>query len=218
MLLSRCLVRVDSFTEACREGRDALAAETAGQFTFEKDLYDNEGNSLISWMAQHAMTATLEQVLALGWNPNLSNTSQVYPLHYGAMKNVAVTRLLLQAGAHPFVQTHKGNTPAIVAKKKGNLQTLALLLPAQAMLSFEDLTTFEASYQAYKEHFTPSAAGSEELLVALELALQLGDAALLQAIGTGKAEGLLLQLAQKYPLGEAAIQVRFRRLLASPNS
>ena len=212
------LGRVNSFTEACREGRDALAAETAGQFTFEKDLYDNEGNSLISWMAQHEMTATLEQVLALGWNPNLSNTSQVYPLHYGAMKNVAVTRLLIEAGAHPFVQTHKGNTPAMVAKKKENLQTLALLLPAQAMLSFTDLATFEASYQAYKERLTPSTAGSEELLVALELALQLGDAALLQAIGTSRAEGLLLQLAQKYPLGEAAIQVRFRRLLASPNS
>ena len=86
------------------------------------------------------------------------------------------------------------------------------------MLSFTDLATFEASYQAYKERLTPSTAGNEELLVALELALQLGDAALLQAIGTGKAEGLLSQLTQKYPLGEAAIQVRFRRLLASPNS
>ena len=212
------LVRIDSFTEACREGKDALAAETAGQFTFEKDLYDNEDNSLISWMVQHGMTATLEKVLALGWNPNLANTSQVYPLHYGAMRNVALTRLLLQAGAHPFVQTAKESTPAMVAKKKENLQTLALLLPAHEMLSFENLATFEASYKAYKGCFTPSAAGNEELLVALELALQLGDAALLQAIGTSRAEGLLLQLAQKYPLGEAAIQVRFRRLLASPNS
>ena len=208
------LGRIDPFTEACREGKDAPAAETARQFTFEKDLYDNERNPLISWMAQHGMTATLEKVLALGWNPNLPNTSQVYPLHYGAMRNVALTRLLLQAGAHPFVQTAKESTPAMVAKKKGNLQTLALLLPAQAMLSFTDLNTFEASYRAYKERLTPSAADDKELLVALELALQLGDAALLQAIGTGKTEGLLSQLAQKYPLGEAAIQIRFAILFS----
>ena len=212
------LACVDSFTEACREGKDALAVETAGQFTFEKDLYDNEDNSLISWMAQHEMTATLEKVLALGWNPNLPNANQVYPLHYGAMKNVAVARLLLQAGAHPFVQTAKESTPAMVAKKKENLQTLALLLPTQAMLSFADLATFEASYQAYKGRFTPSAAGNEELLVALELALQLGDAALLQVIGTSRAEDCLFQLTQKYPLAAATIQMRFRRLLASPSS
>ena len=125
-------------------------------------------------MAQYEMTATLEPVLALGWNPSLPNATQVYPLHYGTMKNVAVTRLLLQVGAHPFFQTAKGSTPAMVAKKKENLQALALLLPARAMLSFSDLATFEASYQAYKECFTPSTADDKELLVALELALQLG--------------------------------------------
>ena len=212
------LGRVDSFTEACREGKDALAAETAGQFTFEKDPYDNEGNSLISWMAQHEMTATLEKVLELGWNPNLPNTNQVYPLHCSAKKNLALTRLLLQAGAHPFVQTAKESTPAMVAKKRGNLQMLALVLPTQAMLSFADLATFEASYHAYKERLTPSTAGNEELLVALELALQLGDVALLQAIGTSRAEGLLSQLTQKYPLGEDAIQVRFAILLSLVSS
>ena len=115
------LACVDSFTEACREGKDALAVETARQFTFEKDLYDNEDNPLISWMAQHEMTATLEKVLALGWNPNLPNTSQIYPLHYSAVRSVAMTRLLLQAGgAHPFVQTAKESTPAMVAKQKEN--------------------------------------------------------------------------------------------------
>ena len=102
----------------------------------------------------------------------------------------------------------------MIAKGKENLQTLALLLPAQAMLSFEDLATFEASYQAYKERFTASDAGDEELLVALELALQLGDAPLLQAIGTSRAEDCLSQLTQKYPLGEAAVQVRFAILLS----
>ena len=86
------------------------------------------------------------------------------------------------------------------------------------MLSFENLITFEASYEAYKGRFTPSAAGDEELLVALELALQLGDAALLQAIGTSRAEGLLSQLIRKYPLGEAAIQVRFAILLSLVSS
>ena len=106
----------------------------------------------------------------------------------------------------------------MVAKTKENLQTLALLLPAQAGLSFADLATFEASYETYKERFTPSDADNEELLVALELALQLGDVALLQVIGTSKAKGLLSQLAQKYPLGEDAIQMRSKALLASPSS
>ena len=129
-----------------------------------------------------------------------------------------MTRLLLQAGPHPFVQTRSGSTPAMEARQMSNLQTLALLLPAQAMLSFEDLATFEVSYQAYKGRFTLSAAGNEELPVALELALQLGDAALLQAIGTSRAEDCLCQLTQKYPLAAATIQMRFRRLLASLSS
>ena len=211
--LSKVAYQANRFIKACREG-DSEAAASIPINSLSKDLYDNEGNPLICWMAQHEMTATLAQVLALGWNPNLPNTNQVYPLHYGAMRNVALTRLLLQAGAHPFVQTAKESTPAMVAKKKENLQTLALLLPAHAMLSFENLATFEASYQAYKEHFTPSTAGNEELLVALELALQLGDASLLQTIGTSKSEGLLSQLAQKYPLGEDAIQIRFAILFS----
>ena len=107
----------------------------------------------------------------------------------------------------------------MAARQVKNLHTLALLLPAQAMLSFEDLATFEASYQAYKEGFTPSAAGNEELLVALELALQLGDNAFLQAIGTSieevgisREEGCLSRLKNKYPQAAATIQVRFRRL------
>ena len=164
------------------------------------------------------MIATLEKVLALGWNPNLPNVNRVYPLHYGVLKSVAVTRLLFQSGAHPFVQTANASTPAMVAKTKEHLQTLALLLPTQARLSFADLATFEASYQAYKKRFTPSAAGNQELLVALELALQLGDVALLKAIDTSKAEDLLSQLAQKYPLGEDAIQMRSKALLPSPSS
>ena len=131
---------------------------------------------------------------------------------------MAVARLLLQAGAHPFVQTAKESTPAMVAKTKEHLQTLALLLPTQARLSFEDLAAFKASYETYKERFTPSDADNEELLVALELALQLGDVALLQAIDTSKAEDLLSQLAQKYPLGEDAIQMRSNALLPSPSS
>ena len=207
--------QITQFTQACLSGNKNVLGNISVD-SLKKDLYDNERNPLICWMAHHGMTATLEQVLALGWNPNLPNANQVYPLHYGAMKNVAVTRLLLQAGAHPFVQTRKGNTPAMAARHMKNLQTLALLLPAQAMLSFADLGTFAASYQAYKERFTASDAGDEELLVALELALQLGDTALLQAIGTSQAEYCLFELVQKYPLAEATIQVCFRRLLASP--
>ena len=150
------------FTQACLSGNEDLLANMSLSL-LEKDLCDNAGNSLISWMAQHKMASTLEKVLALGWNPHLPNTNQVYPLHYGAMMDVALTKLLLQAGAHPFVQTPRESTPAMVAKKKENMQALALLLPAQAMLSFEDLSTFEISYQTYKERFTASAAGDEEL-------------------------------------------------------
>ena len=205
------LDRVDAFTKACREGQDTLAVEIAENFTFEKDLYDNKGNPLICWMAQHVMTVTLEKVLALDWNPNLPNAKQIYPLHYGALKSVPSAKLLLEARAHPFVRTAQGNTPAMLVRSN-NMEALKVLLPTQEGLSFEALDTFEASYATYKENFTLSAAGNEEPLVALELALQLGDAALLQAIGTSKAEGLLSQLNQKYPLGEAAIQACFNAL------
>ena len=69
-----------------------------------------------------------------------------------------MTRLLIQAGAHPFVQTRSGSTAAMAPRQMRNLQTLALLVPAHTMLSFADLNTFEASHEAYQERLTPSAA------------------------------------------------------------
>ncbi|MCG8340681.1 MAG: tetratricopeptide repeat protein, partial [Cytophagales bacterium] len=205
---------IDSFTEACKEGNDTLALEIAGQFTFEKDLYDAQGNPLICWMAQHAMTATLEQVLKLGWNPNLPNPRQVYPLHYGTMENPSLTSLLLQAGAHPFVQTPKGNTPAQVARNKGKVATLAVLLPSLEGISFEDAAAFEETYQAYKQRFSTHHQGSEEPLAALALALQLGDADLTLAIQAKQAsQNLLEQLIDQYPLAAETIQARFESIL-----
>ena len=192
--------------------------------SLNKNLYDSEGTPLIYWMAQNSMVSMLVEVLALGWSPNLANPNAglAYPLHYSAMmNNVGVTRLLLQAGAHPFVQTGSESTPAMAAIACGKPQTLALLLPAQAGLSFENLATFKASYEAYKASFTPSAARKDELLVALQLALQLGDAALLQAIvgaiGRDTAEAyLLVWVAEQYPLvATGSIRMRFRGLCPS---
>ena len=207
------------FIEACSKGNNSSAAQLPIS-CLPKDLKDSIGNPLICWMARHAMILTLTRVLIVGkWDPNLPDIQQWYPIHYGAMNNVAVTRLLLQAGAHPFAQTAQGDTPAMVARSNSKMETLQLLLPEQAGLSFEDLTTFEESYRAYKEYFPLSAAGDEALLVALECALHLGDPALLQAISTSKAQGLLSQLAQKYQLGEDdAIQSCFNALLSAPNS
>ena len=165
-------------------------------------------------MAQHEMTATLEQVLQLGWNPNLPNTSQVYPLHYGAMKNPGLTRCLLEAGAHPFVQTAKGNTPAQVARNKGNVATLAVLLPSLKKISFKDIAAFEESYQTYKQHFSTRHQDAGELLAALELALQLGDTDLTLAIQAKQAsQNLLGQLIDKYTLAKEAIRDRFEGIL-----
>ena len=134
--------------KACKAG-DEAAINRIYWGAFEKDLRDTQGNPLICWMAQHEMVITMEPVLNLGWDPNLSNTSGVYPLHYGAVKNPTLTKALLDAGAHPFVQTPKGTTPAQAARSKGQVTTLALLLPHTSEFSFTDAATFEASYEAY---------------------------------------------------------------------
>ena len=130
------------------------------------------------------------------------------------MKNPGLTSRLLQAGAHPFVQTTKGNTPAQVARKKGTVATLAVLLPSLEGISFKDAAAFEESYQAYKQRFSTRHQDAEELLAALELALQLGNADLAQAIQAKQAsQNLLGQLIGKYPLAEEAIRDRFESML-----
>ena len=205
--------QVDLFIQACVAGNEDPVASMPIS-SLSKDLYDDQGNALIAWMAQHEMGTTLEQVLKLGWNPNLPNTSQVYPLHYGAMKNPGLTRRLLQAGAHPFVQTPKGNTPAQVARSKGKVATLAVLLPPLEGISFKDIAAFEETYQAYKQRFSTRHQDAEELLTALELALQVGDADLTQAIQAKQAsQNLLGQLIDQYPLATDAIQARFESIL-----
>ena len=145
--------QTNQFVKACMVGNEALATSMP-MGSFEKDLYDDQDNPLIGWMAQHEMTATLEKVLKLGWNPNLPNTSQAYPLHYAAMKNPGLVRLLLPY-ADPFVQTAKGSTPAMVAKNKGSMESLSLLLPSITGLSLQDPAAFDTSYASCKAIFWP---------------------------------------------------------------
>ncbi len=198
----------DLFFQACMAGNDSLAASMPMD-TFAKDLHDTQGNPLICWMAQHEMVSTIERVLGLSWNPNLANTSHLYPLHYGAVKNLPLTRLLLQGGAHPYVQTAKGNTPAQAARSKGKVDTLSLLLPYIGELSYRDAASFEGSYQAYKQGFSQRQLNTEELLAALDVGLQLGDGELVRAVQARQSpHSLLGQLMDRYPLAEAAIQER----------
>ena len=198
--------------KACREG-DSESAANISMNSLSKDLYDNEGNPLISWMAQHEMTATLEQVLALGWNPNLPNTGQVYPLHYGAMKSPRLVQLLLPY-ADPFVQTAKGSTPAMVARSKSNMEALKLLLPAIPDLSFQDPASFENSYATFKQHFMEVPAPSlEHLFQAFALACHFKDWELAQKVAARhNLRPILSQVTEQYP-GAAKSLLGPRRFL-----
>ena len=100
-----------------------------------------------------------------------------------------------------------------MARNKGNVATLAVLLPSLEGISFKDAAAFEDTYQAYKQRFSMHHQDAEELLRALELALQLGDADFL-AIQTKQAsQNLLRQLIEQYPLAADAIQARFESML-----
>ena len=108
----------------------------------------------------------------------------------------------------------KGSPPAQVARNKGNVATLAVLLPSLEGISFKDAAAFEDTYQAYKQRFSMHHQDAEELLRALELALQLGDADLILAIQAKQAfQNLLRQLIEQYPLAADAIQARFASML-----
>ena len=108
----------------------------------------------------------------------------------------------------------KGSPPAQVARNKGNVATLGVLLPSLEGISFEDIAAFEESYEAYKQHFPTRHQNAEELLRAWELALQLGDADLTLAIQAKQAsQNLLRQLIEQYPLAADAIQARFASML-----
>ena len=63
-----------------------------------------------------------------------------------------------------------------MARSKGKIATLGVLLPPVEGISFKDVATFEESYQAYKQRFSTPYPSAGELLAAWELALQLGDA------------------------------------------
>ena len=47
----------------------------------------------------------------------------------------------------------KGSPPAQVARNKGKVATLGVLLPSLEGISFEDIAAFEESYQSYKQRF-----------------------------------------------------------------
>ena len=101
-----------------------------------------------------------------------------------------------------------------MARNQGKVATLAVLLPPLAGISFEDMAAFEASYQAYKQHLATRQPAAAELLAALALALQLGDAALVQAIAAQQApQPLLAQLIEQYPLATEALHARLASLL-----
>ena len=104
----------------------------------------------------------------------------------------------------------KGSPPAQVARNKGKVATLGVVLPRVEGSLYKDAAAFEESY---KERFSTRHQGSEELLRAWELALQLGDADFL-AIQTKQAsQNLLRQLIEQYPLAADAIQARFASML-----
>ena len=191
--------QTNQFIQACVAGNEALATSIP-MLLLTKDLYDDQGNPLISWMAQHEMMATLEQVLQLGWNPNLPNTSQVYPLHYGAMKNPGLVRLLLPY-ADPFVQTAKGSTPAMVAKSKSSMESLSLLLPSITGLSLQDPAAFDASYETCKAHFLATPTHSFEYLVQVfSLACHFKDWELAREVATRhNLRPIISQVTQQYP-------------------
>ena len=108
----------------------------------------------------------------------------------------------------------KGSPPAQVARNKGKVATLAVLLPSLEGISFEDIAAFEESYEAYKQHFPTRHQDAGELLRALELALQLGDADLTLAIqGKQASPHILRQLIDQYPLAAEAIQARYESML-----
>ncbi|MEL6607134.1 MAG: tetratricopeptide repeat protein, partial [Bacteroidota bacterium] len=205
---------VSLFIQACVAGREDLA-KGLQLAALPKDLRDKDGNPLVCWMAQRNMATTLEQVLQLGWNSNLPNKKGTYPLHYAALKNTALIKPLLQAGAHPFVQTAKRSTPAQVARKKGKITSLAVLLPTLKELSFEDMAAFEKSCKAYKEHFKETPQTTATFLVAFELALQLGDQALFNTLceGLSSTENLLKALCDKYPAARTDITQRYHTML-----
>ena len=93
-----------------------------------------------------------------------------------------------------------------MARSKGKIATLGVLLPPVEGISFKDVATFEESYQAYKQRFSTPYPSAGELLAAWELALQLGDADLTLAIQAKQtSQNLLRQLIEKYPLAAEAI-------------
>ncbi|MGE3954466.1 MAG: tetratricopeptide repeat protein [Parachlamydiales bacterium] len=191
--------------KACQEGKDELALNLLKENLLPKDLKDSEGNPLICWMAQHEMVATLTCALDKGWNPNLPNTSGIYPLHYAAMKSVPLTKALLKASANPFVQTPKGSTPAGVAKDKDKIESLSLLVLVLKNTSSPSWESFEKSYRNFKCHLSDLDIKSQFTLA--EGALLLGDNETLNLLHkTGLWGELTQRLVQEYPFAEQEVR------------
>ncbi|MGE3557193.1 MAG: CHAT domain-containing protein [Candidatus Obscuribacterales bacterium] len=186
------------FVLACREGKDKEALKLLKEHSLPKDLKDEQRNPLICWMAQNEMVATLTCALDKGWNPNLPNTSGIYPLHYAATKSVPLTKALLKASANPFVQTPKGNTPSGLAKSKGKVETLTLLILVLKSTPSSSYESFEKSYKDLKKRL--SDLDMQGQFTVAKSAFLLGDREVLSLLyKKGSCNALMQRLAQEYP-------------------
>ncbi|MGE3557194.1 MAG: tetratricopeptide repeat protein [Candidatus Obscuribacterales bacterium] len=191
-------------TNACQKGEDEKAIKLLKEHSLPKDLKDDQGNPLICWMAQNEMVATLTCALDEGWNPNLPNTSGIYPLHYAAVKSAALTEALLKVFANPFVQTPKGNTPGGLAKSNGNVEFLNALILFIGSTPFFDYMSFEKSYEDLKSRINQLDLNGQLALV--ESAFLLGDREVLAHLYTnGSWSELMHHLTQVYPFAKREI-------------
>ncbi|MGE3557197.1 MAG: tetratricopeptide repeat protein [Candidatus Obscuribacterales bacterium] len=195
---------IKQLINACQKGEDEKAIKLLKEHSLPKDLKDEQGNPLMCWMAQNEMVATLTCALDKEWNPNLPNTSGIYPLHYAAMKSAVLTKALLKASANPFVQTPKGSTPCGVAKSKGKFEILTQLMLSLKNNSSLSWKSFEKSYQDLRNRLEQLDLKGQ--LILAEAALLLGDREVLGILyNRGLLSELMIRLAQTYPFAKQEI-------------
>lgn len=121
--------------------RNGSVSDLAKQLnhTSDTDARDRFGATPLMYAAMYASPGHVEHLLDSGADPNTTDHAGLNALMYGAGADLAVTRLLLQHGAHVTTQSKLGRTALLMASAyAGNTEVVRALLESGANVEFAD--------------------------------------------------------------------------------
>lgn len=136
---------------ALEKKNEAIAEVLLSQPQVDLNAQGFSGMTVLSWYVAAGREDKVQNLLARGANPRLSDRDGDTPLHIAAQRgNVRLIDMLLAAGADPNVKNKLGGTPLMWAGVYGHEEAARLLLEKGADARLKDNDGLTASAWAAK--------------------------------------------------------------------